>query len=147
MIKIALSGGDGVGKTTLANNLAKHFNLTRVSFATLIREELTTMYPKLDFFKKPTSKEIRLIMIKHSIAQKNKYGLDYYARHIFDNYANTPIVIDDMRFVAECDLARESNFKLFMLGEPNGYELSQFSKSTYRLPVFPSLDEVLPLCK
>jgi phosphomevalonate kinase len=106
---IAFSGKRTSGKSTMADHLVERYHAVKVSFADQLREELLSLgYPRHLVYGKPTTTEMRALMIAHGQARR-AIDPDYWVKKVIGRlaqptvYGSGLVVIDDLRFWNEAD--------------------------------------------
>lgn len=120
--RIAICGKMGAGKSYLAKQLAKKYNLDIYSFGEKLKEiarELCGM----------TTKDRKLLQ---TLADKMKeIDYDIWAKYLLRKIGNSQhVVIDDLRFENEYKLLKENGFIIIRLGMSKELQLERL-KQTY----------------
>lgn len=104
---VALSGKAGTGKSTCADMLVHKLTdmgvpARKCSFASVLREECSQSFPKVDFYEKPTPTPVRKLLQAWGQLRRMEdpnYWTTALGRAIVD-YSGV-VVIDDLRFQNE----------------------------------------------
>ena len=151
MIKVwAITGYDGSGKSTLAKKLGDYLSLdaSDLSLANPIRQDLSTIYPNVNFWEKPTPHWMRCLLIGHAEWKKETFGKDIWLNYLQD-FINqkgfNSFTIGDMRFSSEVDWVHSLNGRVIYLGEQsNAYELDYcYDNADYHFGPKPDFTAVL----
>lgn len=115
---ISICGLDESGKTTLAKTIQELVcpEAPIYSFATPLKKICSNIFPLLDFYSKPYSKEVReiLVNIGDAINKINpRYFIDIMEEKI--NESLTPIIIDDLRFHKEYNFLKNTTTNLIVI--------------------------------
>jgi len=131
---IGLTGGNGVGKTSLARMLESRLYFTRLGFADPIRKavaaavgdtvERTFSHPLKDApnHQLPSGITPRALAICWAEAARQDFGDRFWVEHLAMRAAKCPprVVIDDVRFQVEADWINTNGGIVVSVGPPPG---------------------------
>ena len=145
-MRIAFAGQRGVGKTTLAEYLVQNYSFTRRSLAEpikrIIAECPTDSYERHQYLLRWAAELFpgRIVLQARFATEAAKVlaterdpgrraqllGTDVgraldgevWIRYLLEHLPNGPVVVDDVRFVNECEALREAGFRLVRLTAP-----------------------------
>ena len=104
---MALSGKREAGKTTIADYLVANHSAVKISFASVLRDELVSYgYSPGLIYGKPTHPVVRLLMIAHGEMRRMEephYWIDRMFREINKQPHDAFVVIDDCRYWGEAE--------------------------------------------
>lgn len=113
-IRIAFSGRIGAGKTTIAQELAKHINCPVISFSELLKSITTDIQEKCGI--RPFKDRILLQTLG---AHMRSYNPNVFINYIRDTYmlndTSVSYIVDDVRFLNELIMLRECGFRIIRL--------------------------------
>ena len=147
-IIIGLTGPRHCGKSTTANYLATSFNLTRVSFATPIKQMLNALCPSYDFTDMTESQKNApiahigctpryLMQTLGTDWGRNLIDKDIWLKIMANTLESLPLsngyVIDDIRFPNEAILVKSHGGFVFQLSR-QGVEYDHSHASEHPLP-------------
>jgi len=106
-MKLGLSGKQGVGKSTIADHLIKHYGFKRYSFAAKLKAICTEMFPdKMMQPKAEYRKLLQMVGTEWFRSVDSEVWVKYLIRHV----SGENVIVDDVRFKNEADALREAGF-------------------------------------
>lgn len=129
-MKIAISGKQGSGKTTLAEEFIKNHDFKHISFAKAIKE--TAMKERglswEEAFGKDKNREVLQEVGRKKRAENPDYWVEIVMKEIEENPEEN-YVLDDMRFMSEFTPLKDAGFTMVRIDADESVRKSRISKT------------------